>query len=304
MNSVAELHTFLRDFDAQHSNCPVARRTAEIRETKERERQAARAVQRQREEQRQQTAANNSITWEAIEERIYDRSRELSRELVALVGDCIGKTRNEDNDHVRRVYDKLREEFRVGMERVPIAKAWTTDDPVCYRGSVVTYGGETFQALQDTARLPAADSLHWIRLARRGQDAITPRICGVYDAQTAYARLDICEHDGGSYIADRDLAPGNIPGIDDGWQPLARRGSRGPVGETGPRGQRGARGQKGENAPSIVACTLDTKNYRAVPTMSNGTQGCVLELYGLFEQFNREAVLPAVDEAVRDAVKS
>ena len=125
MNSVAELHTFLRDFDAQHSNCPVARRTAEIRETKERERQAARAVQRQREEQRQQTAANNSITWEAIEERIYDRSRELSRELVALVGDCIGKTRNEDNDHVRRVYDKLREEFRVGMERVPIAKAWT-----------------------------------------------------------------------------------------------------------------------------------------------------------------------------------
>ena len=37
--------------------------------------------------------------------------------------------------------------------------------------------------------------------------------CGTFDAYKIYARLDIIEHDGGSYIAVRD-DPGTIPGED------------------------------------------------------------------------------------------
>jgi hypothetical protein len=49
---------------------------------------------------------------------------------------------------------------------------------------------------------------------------------------------------------------------------------------------------------------LDYKRYTAVPTMSNGTQGAVLDLRPLFEQFSVEFVLGAVDAAVQDAAKT
>jgi hypothetical protein len=42
---------------------------------------------------------------------------------------------------------------------------------------------------------------------------------------------------------------------------------------------------RNENSVMIVNWTIDQKNYRAVPTLSNGTQGAVLELRGLFEQY-------------------
>jgi hypothetical protein len=38
-----------------------------------------------------------------------------------------------------------------------------------------------------------------------------------------------------------------------------------------------------------VSWTIDRTHYRAVPTLSNGTQGPVLELRPLFEQFALEA---------------
>jgi hypothetical protein len=37
-----------------------------------------------------------------------------------------------------------------------------------------------------------------------------------------------------------------------------------------------------------VSWTIDRTHYRAVPTLSNGTQGPVLELRPLFEQFVEE----------------
>jgi hypothetical protein len=100
-----------------------------------------------------------------------------------------------------------------------------------------------------------------------------------------YARFDVTEFDGSSFVAVRN-DPG-IPG-EKGWQLLSRSGHRGPPGEVGPRGRKGERGARGEATPTIVAWTLDRKNYRAVPTMSNGAQGAVLELRGLFEQFVEE----------------
>src|SRR5262249_55518912 len=104
------------------------------------------------------------------------------------------------------------------------------------------------------------------------------------NATATYKRFDIVSFDGTAFIARRDN-PG-IPGIsEDGWQLMSRSGGRGPAGERGLQGRKGERGARGEDAPTIVSWTLDQKNYRAIPTLSNGTQGAALELRGLFEQF-------------------
>lgn len=303
--SLAEVRQFIRDLDSQA--CPVARRRAELNAAKERERQAARAAQRQREGQ-QAAAARNSEDWSAwVDERVRTY---LFNTYNEAVGNALGRERGlmrkefqTEIDKLRGELNKLREELSIGMERVPIAKDWSPDEPVCYRGSLVTYDGETFQALQDTARLPTADSPHWIRLASKGRDAVSPRICGAFDAQAAYERLDIIEHDGGSYIADRDLAPGNIPGIDDGWMPLARRGGKGPPGTVGPRGRKGERGASGQAAPQIVNWTVDVAHFRAIPTLADGRAGAPLDLHPLFERFN-EVMLSAIDEAMQNAARA
>src|SRR5262249_2308640 len=95
---------------------------------------------------------------------------------------------------------------------------------------------------------------------RDGCDGLTPNPRGLFNAYKTYARLDVVECNGAGYLACCDN-PG-VPGIDDGWQLLAR-GSRGPTGNVGPRGRKGERGARGEDAPTIINWTLDTKNYRA-----------------------------------------
>src|SRR5215471_1171770 len=94
--------------------------------------------------------------------------------------------------------------------------------------------------------------------------------------------FDVVEYDGSSFVAVRDLALGTIPG-EEGWQLMARPGSRGPVGDTGPQGKTGVRGARGKTAPTIVAWTLDTKDYVAHPTLSDGQAGAPLDLRPLFQ---------------------
>src|SRR5262249_36565225 len=153
-----------------------------------------------------------------------------------------------------------------------------------YAGHVVVHRGATYQALRDTARAPPHVD-DWICIASAGRDAITPTMRGTFHVYKKYAQLDVVEHDGSSFVAIRDN-PG-IPG-DDGWQLVSRSGRRGPAGERGAQGRKGERGARGEDAPTIVSWTIDRVHYSAVPTLSNGTQGAVLELRGLFEQFVME----------------
>ena len=124
-----------------------------------------------------------------------------------------------------------------------------------------------------------------LRRTRAGRDGLTPNTRGAFDVYKKYAQLDVVEYEDASYIARRNN-PGICPG--DGWQLVSRSGRRGPAGERGLQGRKGERGARGEDAPTIASWTLDRKNYRAVPTMSNGTQGATLELRGLFEQFVEE----------------
>src|SRR5262249_14921822 len=100
-----------------------------------------------------------------------------------------------------------------------------------------------------------------------------------------YAALDIVASDGASFIALRDN-PGPLPG--EGWQLLVRQGRPGKSGPQGEPGPRGERGDPGEAAPSIIGWKLDREGYRATPMLSDGKRGAILDLRGLFEQFQLE----------------
>jgi hypothetical protein len=153
-----------------------------------------------------------------------------------------------------------------------------------YQG--VCYEGATWQALKDTAQIPGGAD--WVCVARAGRDGVdgrTPTIRGTFDVYKKYAQFDVVTFDGASYIAGRD-DPGICPG--DGWQLIAARGARGQKGSPGPRGEKGDNGERGEPGVTIEAWPLDRERYRASPRMSNGTVGPMLELRGLFEQFQWE----------------
>lgn len=77
MDSLAELHTFLRDFDAQHSRCPVAKRQLELREERQHKKREA---QLQREGQLQSSESWRAWAIAIIDERIdKERSMESRR---------------------------------------------------------------------------------------------------------------------------------------------------------------------------------------------------------------------------------
>jgi hypothetical protein len=170
--------------------------------------------------------------------------------------------------------------------KLPIVKPYESD-AVHYKGDVVVHEGSTYQALRDTGRSPLHDA-DWICLARAGRegvDAITPTVRGTFDPNETYTRLDIVTFDKGSFIARHD-DPGWCPG--NGWQLIAAHGAPGEKGSLGPRGAQGAKGEKGGPGVSIVDWQIDRATYRAVPLMSDGTEGPPLALRSLFEQYDKE----------------
>jgi hypothetical protein len=180
----------------------------------------------------------------------------------------------------------VEERLKAAPGKLPVAKAWRPES-VTYQAEFVCHEGALYQARKDTAQAPGGSD--WVCVARAGhdgRDGLTLNFRGGFDAYEKYRRLDVIEFDGSSFVALRD-DPG-IPG-DDGWQLLCNRGTRGVAGDVGPRGRKGERGTRGEATPTIVSWTIDRVHYSAVPTLSNGTQGAVLELRPLFEQFIWEA---------------
>jgi hypothetical protein len=117
--------------------------------------------------------------------------------------------------------------------RMPVARAWT--DRVHYAGDIVTCDGATWQAVNDTGRIPPHDD--WLCLAAPGRSL---RVRGTYDAADEYQSLDIVALNGGSFVALRDM-PGECPGPE--WQLLTAPGKRGQKGEAGDRGDQGLKGK-------------------------------------------------------------
>lgn len=159
---------------------------------------------------------------------------------------------------------------------VPLA-AW--NGGICYEGDVVTHAGATWCAARDTAADPPGDD--WIMVAAAGVDAPVGAVCGRYDPQRQYRLFDLVAHDGGEWRAKRDN-PGALPG--DGWALSAVQGKRGAKGETG---EPGPAGPRGEASPRISGWSI--KGYTAVPTMSDGSAGPVLDLRQVIERYHAEA---------------
>ncbi|HUG13955.1 MAG TPA: hypothetical protein VMM78_02960 [Thermomicrobiales bacterium] len=107
----------------------------------------------------------------------------------------------------------------------------------------------------------------WQLLAARGSDGAhgsngapgddgepgTPGLIwrGLWDENAAYSEHDAVGHEGSAYIAVDDglTGPDDRPGVSDGWQLLAARGSSGADGSDGADGNDGAPGQDGAPGP-------------------------------------------------------
>ena len=167
---------------------------------------------------------------------------------------------------------------------LPIVCEWK--EGVTYRSFVATHKGGCYQAVRDTGRPPPGDD--WICLAAPGADARSPTPKGTYEPDGIYQALDLVVLNGGAFLARRD-DPGPCPG--EGWQLIARQGARGIAGQKGERGEPGERGPAGPagiSAPKLARWRIDRETFRATPVMTDGTEGAVLELRALFQQFQDE----------------
>jgi hypothetical protein len=163
-------------------------------------------------------------------------------------------------------------------DKLPIARTYCPDT-VHYAGEVVVHRGATYQALRDTARAPPHVN-DWICLASAGRDAVTPNVCGTYNAHEKYRQLDVVAMDRGAFIARKDN-PGICPGPD--WQLMCKQGKTGQPGIPGERGPRGERGEKGPAVmPQLVSSKID-ENYNLVILRSDDS----LEIIPLREAFER-----------------
>jgi hypothetical protein len=165
--------------------------------------------------------------------------------------------------------------------RLRKVKEWS--DGVYYEGDIVAHNGSAYQCVKDTGRPPPHED--WICIAQAGRDSRTPVIRGTWSSAQTYEMFDVVALGGASFIARREN-PGICPGED--WQLLAMRGKKGEPGPRGERGERGERGPAGLPAPTIVDWQVDREAYSARPVMSDGSVGPVLELRGLFEQYDHE----------------
>jgi Collagen triple helix repeat (20 copies) len=164
---------------------------------------------------------------------------------------------------------------------------------VYYRGNCVQLMGSCYQAVKDTGEAPP-DRESWRMLAAAGRDGVQPTPRGTYDRAANYGVLDIVMSNGSSFIAKRDL-PGECPG--EGWQALAlvgKRGEQGQPGAKGAKGERGDRGDRGEPgrdgkaAREIVAFREDRDTYTITLIYNDGSDGPVINLRPLFEQYQSE----------------
>jgi hypothetical protein len=245
------------------------------------------------------TFATGRMEAEKRAERAEERTRALEIAMVELRGavrdDVVkasGDLRQQARDASALVGVELREMIEARFialserpGRLPIARAYKPDT-ITRAGHLVAFNGEMFQAIRDTARRPGGGQ-DWICVARGGKGGRDGRSIifrGAFDLHEAYCEGDLVSREGQTFIATRDN-PTGLPGDSDGWQLLAARGVKGDRGETGPRGHRGDPGPTGA---TLNSWQLDKLRYRVSPLMADGTVGPMLELRGLFEQYQFE----------------
>lgn len=111
-----------------------------------------------------------------------------------------------------------------------------------------------------------------------GEVPYVGEVTGLFDPERSYRKFDLAMLHGAEWRAKRD-APGPLPGA--GWALAAKAGKQGDPGKQGERGERGLPG------PTIAA--WETRDFLAVPVMSDGSRGPPLDLRGFFEVYHVEA---------------
>jgi hypothetical protein len=166
--------------------------------------------------------------------------------------------------------------------KLPVAREYVADT-VHYSSDVVMHAGATWQAVRDTGQAPPHRD--WVCLAAAGRSMV---LRGTFENGATYRSFDLVACDGRTYVAKVDGA-GSCPGPD--WQQISqpgKTGQRGEKGERGDRGESGPRGPQGASGATFVNWKIDTDTYRAIPVMSDGSEGPPLGLRALFEQFVSE----------------
>jgi hypothetical protein len=129
-----------------------------------------------------------------------------------------------------------------------------------------------WQAVRDTGRAPGHED--WICLAARGENgkaADEIEVCGTYDPEAEYRRLNIVALNGAAFMA-RKADPGPCPG--EGWQVIAMRGKPGPKGEA-VKGDPG-RSIKGDPGQPVVAAHIDGNGLMTLVNGDGSTVECDL----------------------------
>jgi len=110
-----------------------------------------------------------------------------------------------------------------------------------------------------------------------GPEPYVGEVCGLFEANRNYRKFDLVTWHGSEWRARQDN-PGALPG--EGWALSGQAGSRGKPGEKGDRGSPGA--------PAPTIARWETRDYRAVPVMSDGSVGPSLDLREFFELYHAE----------------
>jgi len=143
-----------------------------------------------------------------------------------------------------------------------------------YDSALVTHRGSTYCAARDTAEQPPHDD--WIIVAACGEVPYVGEVCGLFEPGRAYRKFDLVSFHGSEWRARQDN-PGALPG--DGWALAGQAGSRGKPGDKGDRGPPG---------PAISIAGWETRDYRAVLVMSDGSVSPPLDLREFFELYHAE----------------
>ena len=130
--------------------------------------------------------------------------------------------------------------------------------------------GEVLADLANDLRDELSKALAGLRAQR------SLEVTGTYDGSVKYRQLDVVALNGGSFVAKVD-DPGVCPGP--GWQLIACQG------KAGRPGRDGTDGRAGKDAPKIEQWVVNRETYSAIPIMSDGSRGAVLELRPLFARF-------------------
>ena len=135
-----------------------------------------------------------------------------------------------------------------------------------------------------------------LRIAILEQRGLVPHVRGTWQANESYSALDVCVHDGASWIA-KHSNPGPLPG--EGWQIMATRGKTGAPGPIGPRGEQGPLGLRGEPGMNLNGWLVE--GFRITPILGGGMPGPTLNLRPLFQRFLDEQASAATAKAVKAA---